>query len=88
MSYEYDGLDRLIIASLPDGIIQEYTYDACGNRTAKKENIDGEIIKETLYSYVLNSRLLTETAKGITKTYAYDKNGNMISRSDSEHTAI
>ena len=61
--------------------IQEYTYDANGNRTKLKETNNG-VVNETAYTYDKNDRLITEKKSSQTVTYTYDKNGNLTGKTD------
>ena len=84
-SYEYDGLGRLVTAVLPDGTVQEYEFDANGNRTNLTVT-DGNNVSVTTYSYDANDRLISEVHDSETTVYAYDFNGNMLSKSDGSVT--
>ncbi|MFP8966456.1 RHS repeat-associated core domain-containing protein [Pokkaliibacter sp. CJK22405] len=53
--YEYDGQHRLIKATLPDGTVASYRYDAFGRRISK--NLNGY----TTYFYWQANRLIAET---------------------------
>ena len=81
-SYTYDGLGRLTQESNPAGTTLQYTYDAAGNRLTLTES--GSQTANTAYMYDANNRLIKEmktTGETVTVTgYAYDPNGNQISR--------
>ncbi|MDE7156492.1 MAG: hypothetical protein K2O02_00730 [Lachnospiraceae bacterium] len=72
-----------------DGIIQNiYTYDAVSNRICKKTLVTGTItgiskdVTEgvTEYTYNALNQLVYENMEGITVSYSYDDNGNLISQ--------
>jgi RHS repeat-associated protein len=68
--YEYDAANRLVRV-VRDNEVTEYRYDAVGNRTSVAAN--GELVK---YETGKDNRLL----KASKKTFAYDADGNVISR--------
>jgi RHS repeat-associated protein len=72
-SYGYDALNRLVNVTYPSGEFTQYEYDAVGNRLSETNSTSG-----VLYTYDADNRLLT--ANGI--SYAYDNNGNLVSKSD------
>jgi len=78
-TYTYDGLNRLKTATLHDGTVQEYEFDANGNRTKLTITNDTEI-SETTYTYDANDRLTSQTENGIITDYTYDNNGNMLTK--------
>ncbi len=80
-SYIYDDLGRLTEALLAAGTLQQYTFDDNGNRSTMTITKDG-VPEVTEYAYDLNDRLITETKDGVTTTYSYDHNGNMLGKSD------
>jgi len=62
--------------------VQEFTYDAEGNRAKLTETKNGTVTKTT-YTYDKNNRLLTEkTGSQAQITYSYDNNGNMTGKTD------
>ena|GEM_PF-761990 len=63
-----------------DDTVQEYTYDANGNRLTMAENKNGTTTRQTTYQYDKNDRLEKETTGSQETTYTYDANGNMISK--------
>jgi len=69
-TYSYDAVDRLTAAAHPGQPSESYTYDAVGNRTASH--------LAASYQYQPFNKVV---AVGST-SYAYDANGNLISRSD------
>ncbi|HEY8097458.1 MAG TPA: RHS repeat-associated core domain-containing protein, partial [Methylobacter sp.] len=87
--YQYDLVGRLTQDKRTDrGGVQvrttTYAYDQVGNRTTKTE-INGSGTTTTTYSYDANDRLTTETktpptGSAIVTTYAWDANGNLISK--------
>ena len=81
-SYVYDGLNRLIQEAETGALTQDYTYDARGNRASM--TVSGKERYTVSYSYDANSRLLTERkTRGLLTdltTYAYDANGDLLSK--------
>jgi RHS repeat-associated protein len=89
-THTYDSLGRLTATKITDSVAGStsntaYTYDAVGNRI--KEVKDGV---QTDYAYNELNQLTSAQEKVIStgevkskRTYAYDKNGNEISESDS-----
>ncbi len=76
-TYSYDNLNRLTLASYPDGASETYSYDNNGNVVKK---VDRAGVK-TLSSYDSLNRISTVTYCGTTITgtsYVYDKNGNPL----------
>jgi len=59
-SYEYDELYRLKKVTYPDDTVEEYSYDAVGNRVRKK--IDGEVAER--YEYNQANQLITRLVGG------------------------
>ncbi len=86
VEYAYDQLNRLVREVVTDAnngdLTIEYTYDAVGNRLTKTIDVgnDQTVDETTVYTYDVNDRLLTETRDGVVTTYAYDQNGNRLSR--------
>jgi len=72
-SFNYDNADRLT-SVLKMGGNESYGYDAVGNRTTSHLS--------SSYSYQPFNRLTSTT----TATYAYDSNGNMLTKTDSGGT--
>jgi RHS repeat-associated protein len=68
-SFQYDELDRLVLAQGDYGQIS-FTYDPVGNRLSRND---------LNYSYN-NMNELTSTDQGT--LFTYDQNGNMLSRND------
>ena len=81
-SYVYDGLNRLIQEAETGALTQGYTYDARGNRASM--TVSGKASYSVSYSYDANNRLLTERkTHGLLTdltTYAYDANGDLLSK--------
>ena len=78
-TYQYDALNRLETVTEPGGKSTEYVYDAAGNRTS--ENVtEYSITTTTSYTYNAQNRMMSVTQNGATVSYAYDYNGNMISK--------
>ena len=78
VEYTYDAIYRLVQEDITDpslgNRIVNYTYDSVGNRLTRNDSVEGL----TSYIYDENDRLLTEN----NTTYAYDNNGNTISRTE------
>ncbi|MFH1452589.1 MAG: RHS repeat-associated core domain-containing protein, partial [Armatimonadota bacterium] len=90
ISYHYDKSGRLIQTKSGDRIISEYTYDKNGNRLTSKTprgkvnyiyDSANRLIKEnqTSYSYDDAGNLTFIDAGSKSRTYAYDKENNLIS---------
>ena len=71
-SFGYDGLDRLIDADGPYGVI-DLSYDPVGNRLSKAV---GTAL--TSYTYAPDSHRLQETMGADPGSYVYDAAGNLI----------
>jgi len=71
--YEYDDANRLTKVVYPNGESETYVYDAAGNRFEKRSSTQG-VVK---YSYNEANQLLSSSDG---TSYAYDKNGNLISK--------
>lgn len=79
IAYSYDPLGRLL--SCKEGDNQEtYSYDALGNRTARKVND----IKMASYTYNAMSRLTAMAQGGTVYHYTYDKRGNLTEERQGE----
>ena len=76
-NYSYDSLNRLVEVKRGDKLLHKYTYDAFGNRILLK-NDD----KEIRYTYDALDRLIKEGGLQGSKTYEYDKRGNLTSITD------
>ncbi|OPZ44139.1 MAG: Ser-Thr-rich glycosyl-phosphatidyl-inositol-anchored membrane family protein [Euryarchaeota archaeon ADurb.BinA087] len=69
--YIYDALGQLTEATFPDGSKEQYTYDAAGNRiSATISGISMSYATNSMNQYILAGN----------ESFAYDNNGNMISR--------
>ena len=92
--YSYDKAGRLTKENVTEGVNTswtEYTYDARGNRVSKYTSADDITVD---YTYDLNNRLYEETwieeyYDGSTyydvnhwRSYTYDNNGNMLSKTE------
>jgi len=80
-SYLYDQLGRLAQLTLPTGVTRQYSFDLDSNRTAIAEN------GTTVASYVYDplgqngiDQLTSVTENGVTRSFAYDGEGNMTQR--------
>jgi RHS repeat-associated protein len=83
--YTYDNMGRLTSATYPDGSSDTFSYDASGNRT-KLVHIAGGNTTTTNYSYNAADELTQLQVGSTTTTFAYDNNGNMISRTTGSNT--
>lgn len=75
-AYRYDALNRLVQVEKDGKRLRGYGYDPFGNRTEKREYMDG-VEKVTRYSYNEKNQLLSEVDGGVEKSYQYDRRGNM-----------
>ena len=77
-SYAYDNFGRLTTETLPNNVVNSYTYDKNNNRLSydmKKSNVT-QISANYVYN---NKNLLTNvTNNGIITAYTYDNNGNLL----------
>ena len=75
--YQYDNLNRLMSIKKGDQLVDKYVYDAFGNRISwKKEGM------EIHYTYDVLDRLIKEGGLYTSKTYEYDKRGNLVGITD------
>ena len=72
-TYSYDALSRLTQVFRNNKILEEYIYDAFGNRVRKKTE-KGDI----LYKYNEADELVKEEGGLFSKNYEYDKRGNLV----------
>lgn len=75
--YAYDALGRLMEVRKDGKELRHYTYDAYGNRTRKLEYQKSQQPEETLYAYNRAGQLIHEKTGEQTRTYGYDKRGNL-----------
>ena len=81
-SYSYDEVGRITKVILNGKMLREYSYDIFGNRTAKVEYVEDEVIT-TNYIYKGGKLAEERIAKNnslIQKRYEYDKIGNLIKK--------
>ena len=81
-SYSYDEVGRITKVVLNGKVLREYSYDIFGNRTAKVEYVEDEVIT-TNYIYKGGKLAEERIAKNnglIQKRYKYDKRGNLIKK--------
>jgi len=76
-TYGYDASGQLISVTLPTGRKIEYTYDGAGNRISVKDNG-----VTTTY----NTNNLNQYNKVGTNNYTYDKDGNLVSKTEGGKT--
>jgi rhs family protein len=81
-SYSYDEVGRITKVVLNDKMLREYSYDIFGNRTAKVDYTEEEVVT-TNYIYKggkLVEELIAKNNSLIQKRYEYDKRGNLIKK--------
>lgn len=81
-NYSYDEVGRITKVVLNGKMLREYSYDIFGNRTAKVEYAEDEVIT-TNYIYKggkLAEELISKNNSLIQKRYEYDKRGNLIKK--------
>ena len=81
-SYSYDEVGRITKVVLNDKMLREYSYDIFGNRTAKVDYTEEEVVT-TNYIYKggkLAEELISKNNGLIQKRYEYDKRGNLIKK--------
>ena len=76
-TYVYDNINQLIKESLPDGTVNEFTYDGFGNRTRVKVTKSGSTISNTSATFNSGNQLVNFGSEVIT----YDENGNRLTDS-------
>ncbi len=82
--YSFDLNNRLVHFVDVDGTETEFEWDAANNKTADRiiSATDDHAVRETLYSYDLNNRLLSQTfdqaGLNIVQRNVYDKLGNVV----------
>jgi RHS repeat-associated protein len=76
-TYGYDATGQLTTATLANGRVIEYQYDAAGNRTTVKDS-------GTTTTYATNN--LNEYTTAGNATYTYDKDGNLTSKQEGTTT--
>ena len=74
--YTYDGLDRLISESFPDGSSDTYTYDNAGN-LASIQDAGGTV--KYLYNAANELTSITDPSGKTAATFTYDADGNLLS---------
>ena len=83
-SYTYDSLERLESTAEPNGRVTSYTHDRAGNRLTETVSA-GTSTVITTYTYNEQNRLMSTISSlgSTTETvnFAYDNNGNMVSKS-------
>ena len=81
-NYSYDEVGRITKVELNSKMLREYSYDIFGNRTAKVDYAEEEVIT-TNYIYKggkLLEELISKNNSLIQKRYEYDKRGNLIKK--------
>lgn len=81
-SYSYDEVGRITKVELNGKMLREYSYDIFGNRTAKVDYAEEEVVT-TNYIYKggkLVEELISKNNSLIQKRYEYDKRGNLIKK--------
>ena len=86
--YTYDGKNRLVAMTDPEGCTEKYSYDVYGNQT---ETVDRNG-NTTICTYDCQGRVLSETAtdketgKSVSHTYSYDSYGHLVKKDDVVYT--
>jgi len=80
--YLYDTDGNLLRVTEPDGVVEQYSYDANGNRVAKiRYQVDKELYREE-YAYDEHNRRISQTTTDDSGTdeyrWEYDAAGNLI----------
>ncbi|MCB9298298.1 MAG: RHS repeat protein [Lewinellaceae bacterium] len=78
-NYQYDGDNRLTYVSYANGMIEEYSFDAVGNRTLLTR--DGNA---TTYNYDAADRIQNAG----TTTYEFDNKGNLIRKASGSEAVL
>ncbi|MFH1674773.1 MAG: RHS repeat-associated core domain-containing protein [Pseudomonadota bacterium] len=78
--YAYDDLGRLVAVTQNGIVVEEYQYDANGNRTYERNDLRG--IAGRTSTYDIEDHLLTVGAD----TYLYDADGFLVARYTAEGT--
>jgi YD repeat-containing protein len=83
-SYQYDDLGRVVQKSDSNGTALNYSYDLADNLIFNQLTVNGTVQQLANYSYDKQNRLSAIFADGQTTTatavYAYDANGNRLSK--------
>lgn len=74
-NYVYDPINQLQKESLPNGMVNEYTYDGFGNRTGLKVTENGKETKSITATFNEGNQLVKFGNESLT----YDANGNRTS---------
>lgn len=82
-AYGYDALNRLISVAKDGKLLRSYEYDTFGNRIGMKDHLKG--MENSLVYNAINQLMKEEVRmegdaeleSGYTKTYNYDKRGNL-----------
>ncbi|MFJ8119963.1 DNRLRE domain-containing protein [Bacillus mycoides] len=74
-NYVYDPINQLQKESLPNGMVNEYTYDGFGNRTGLKVTENGKETKAVTATFNEGNQLVKFGNESLT----YDANGNRTS---------
>ena len=75
--YEYDGLSQLVASYDQNSLIEQFEYDAFGNRVRARDEFG-----EQHYLYNQANQLVSEWGHKDKTNYSYDMRGNRISRQD------
>ena len=77
-SYTYDNFGRIVTETLPDNVINSYTYDKNNNRLTYEMKKGGTTQISANYVYNSINALTSVTNNGIITAYTYDNNGNLL----------
>lgn len=83
--YGYDNLSRLTGASIPGGNAAGFAYDVAGNRTGASNTSPANSTSYTLAT--TSHRLLNAITGGLTRTFAYNPNGDVTAFTNSAGVA-
>ena len=73
MKYEYNYDEKLTKKYLPNGLLEQTTYDTYGRvAQVQEKNTAGTVISTTTYTYDTNGNIVTQTTNGQTTGFTYD----------------
>lgn len=87
-TFAYDDADRLTTKTLANGSYSEYAYDVRNRVTSiNHKKSDTSVISSESYSYDSASNLSSKTVDGLTTTYTYDDDNQLITESRTGYVA-